>query len=79
MDQQEAVAEIEREAQRVGISIASLCKRHGIHPSTFWRWKLTASNPKPTAASYNDVIGLRDTLKGMVAERNAALPKAAWA
>ena len=79
MDQQEALAEIEREARRVGISIAMLCKRHGIHPSTFSRWKRTAGNPSPTAASYNDVIGLRGTLKAMVEERDASSPKAAWA
>jgi transposase-like protein len=79
MDQQEAIAEIEREAQRAGISIASLCKRHGVHPSTFSRWKRTPANQRPTSASYNDVIGLRATLKTMISERDSAHPKAAWA
>ncbi len=79
MDQQQAIAEIEREARRAGISIASLCKRHGIYPSTFWRWKRTSANPCPTKASYNDVIGLRSTLKDMIEERDAGQPKAAWA
>lgn len=79
MDQQEAIAEIEREARRAGFSIAALCKRADIHPSTYWRWKKTRRNPKPTNASYSAIVSLRTTLKEMIAERDAGEPRAAWA
>ena len=79
MNQQEAIAEIEREARRAGFSIAQLCKRAGVHPSSFWRWKQTPGNPEPTSASYNAIVGLRSTLKTMKEERDAGEPKAAWA
>ena len=79
MDQQEAIAEIEREARRNGISIAALCRRGKVHPSTFSRWKRTPGNPAPTSASYNAIMGLRSTLKAMIEERDAGQPKAAWA
>jgi transposase-like protein len=79
MDQQEAIAEIEREARRAGFSIAALCKRAGVHPTSFSRWKRTPGNPKPASASYNAIISLRATLKAMIEERDAGQPKAAWA
>lgn len=79
MDQQEAIAEIEREARRAGFSIAALCKRAEIHPSTFFRWKKTARNPNPTNASYSAIVSLRSALRELVEERDAGEPKAAWA
>lgn len=51
MDQQTVIIEIEQRAQRARVSIASLCRRVGISPSTFWRWKATELNPDPTGAS----------------------------
>lgn len=62
MDPQEAVLEIERRAWEARVSIRSLCQKAGIHPSTFWRWKKSDTNPEPVVPNLATVNKLHAAL-----------------
>lgn len=51
MNQQEIIASLEARAKAAGLPIAEVCKRAGVHPTTFSRWKVTDRNPVPKGAS----------------------------
>ena len=55
MDQQEILKGLEVRAKAVGLPIAEACKRAGIHPTTFSRWKLSEKNPTPKGATIDSV------------------------
>lgn len=55
MDQQEIIANLEARARRIGLPMAEVCKRAGIHPTTFSRWKLSERNPAPKGATIASV------------------------
>ena len=42
---QKLLAEMERERQELGVSIADLCLESGIDPSTWWRWQKGEASP----------------------------------
>lgn len=51
MDQQQIIASIERRARVAGLSISELCRKAGVHPTTFSRWKESERNPQPIGAT----------------------------
>ncbi len=51
MDQQQIISALEDRAKRIGLPMAEVCKRAGIHPTTFSRWKLSDRNPEPKGAA----------------------------
>ncbi len=55
MGQQEIIANLEARAKRIGLPMAEVCKRAGIHPTTFSRWKLSERNPAPKGATIASV------------------------
>ena len=63
MDQQAIIAGIEARAKALGLPIAELCRRAGVHPTTFSRWKLSEKNPNPIGASLKSLTLLEDVLK----------------
>lgn len=74
MDQQTVIADIEQRAYQARVPINLLCKRAGIHYTTFSRWKKTVRNPDPKGANLHSIGDLYDELDKIDAE-NAA-PKA---
>jgi hypothetical protein len=68
MDQQEIINEIERRAWEARVSISCLCQRAGLHPTTFSRWKRSADNPIPMAATTASLKKLFDALDQIAAE-----------
>lgn len=51
MDQQQIIEAIEARAKSLGVPMNGVCRRAGIHPTTFSRWKLSEKNPKPIGAT----------------------------
>lgn len=51
MDQQEIIVGLEERAKRIGLPMSEVCKRAGVHPTTFSRWKLSDRNPSPKGAT----------------------------
>jgi len=41
--------EILREAEQPGVSISEVCRRHGLAPSVFYRWRAIAENGSTVA------------------------------
>lgn len=76
MDQESVISDIERRAQRAGISIRSLCERADVHPTTFSRWKRTERNPAPMGASLLAIGRLYDALLSFEAQQRRATGKA---
>ena len=68
MDQQSIVTEIERRAKASRVSIAELCRRAGISPDTFFKWRKTARNPDPVGANLHSVEALYRELSKIEAE-----------
>jgi transcriptional regulator with XRE-family HTH domain len=64
MDQQAIIAEIEERAKKLGLSISEVCRRAGVHPTTFSRWKLSELNPDPVGATIKSLRALTDVLDG---------------
>lgn len=62
MDQESIVADIERRAFAAGVSIAALCRKAGVNPTTFSRWKPSERNPNPTSATLRAIEKLYDEL-----------------
>lgn len=56
LDQQTVIAEIERRTQNINLTVAEICGRAGIHPTTFSRWKKTDRTPNPGGANYDSFV-----------------------
>lgn len=69
MDQQAILAALEARAKVLGLPIAEACRRAGIHPTTFSRWKLSEKNPDPKGATINSV----GRLEKVIADHEAAV------
>lgn len=63
MDQESVIADIERRARRVGVSIRALCLRAQVHPVTFSKWKRSERNPEPMGANLHSIGRLYDELR----------------
>lgn len=68
MEQQTIVREIERRAKASRISIAELCRRAGISPDTFFKWRKTPRNPDPVGANLHSIEALYRELDKIEAE-----------
>jgi len=62
MDQQEIIATLEGRAKRAGLPMSEACKRAGIHPTTFSRWKRSEKNPSPKGATITSVAKLEQVI-----------------
>lgn len=62
MDQQSIIASIEDRAKGLGLPMAEVCRRAGIHPTTFSRWKLSGENLDPTGATIKSLTKLEAAL-----------------
>ena len=67
MNQQETVASIEARAKSAGLTLGELCRRAGIHPTTFSRWKLTPRNPEPMKTTLDNIEKLEAVLRDAAA------------
>lgn len=68
MDQQTTIRDIERRAKAARVPLAELCRRAGIHPTTFFRWKKGPKNPDPVGANFHSVEALWRELDNIEAE-----------
>lgn len=73
MDQQKAIVAIEGRAAALGLSVAELCRRANVHPTTFSRWKLSPNNPAPIGPNFRTLERLQSALTDLEAAR-AQLP-----
>lgn len=72
MDRDEIIADIERRARTIGVSMTTLCKRADVHPSTFFRWKKTQRNPAPGGGTFTTIEKLHKALAQLeAADRKA--------
>jgi len=72
MDQQTIIAEIEGRAKKLNLSISEVCRKAGVHPTTFSRWKLSDKNPEPVGATIKSLRALSDVLDAAEAPQRAA-------
>ena len=72
MNQQEIIASLEARARNVRLPMAEACKRAGIHPTTFSRWKLSDKNSTPKGATITSV----ERLDQVIAQAELAAAKA---
>lgn len=70
MDQQDIIASLEARAKAVNLPMSEVCRRAGVHPTTFSRWKLTDRNQKPIGATLVSLNKLDTTISD--AERRGA-------
>lgn len=63
MDQQEIITDLEGRAKAVGLTIAEVCSRAELHPTTFSRWKLSEKNTKPVGANLASISRLRSVIE----------------
>lgn len=75
MDQQSTVRDIERRAKAARISIAELCRRAGISPDTFFKWRKTPRNPDPVGANFHSIEALYRELNKIDADDAQRLRK----
>lgn len=68
MDQQSTIKDIERRAKAARVSIAQLCRRAGVHPTTFFRWRKGPKNPDPVGANFHSIEALYRELAKIEAE-----------
>ena len=68
MEQQSIIAAIEDRARRAGLPIAEVCRRAGVHPTTFSRWKLGSGKRAPSGATVKSLAAIEGVLD--VAERS---------
>lgn len=69
MDQESIVTDIEQRAWRIGVSIDAVCRKAGVAPSTFSRWKPTEKNPEPISATLRSIGKMYDALALIESER----------
>lgn len=62
MDQETIITDIERRARQAGVSMNAVCKRAGVNPTTFCRWKKSERNPEPMGATLVSIGKLYDAL-----------------
>ncbi|MBB5987391.1 transposase [Sphingobium lignivorans] len=55
MDQEAVIADIEARAFAARVSISSICRLAGVHPTTFSRWKKSDGNPQPISANMSSI------------------------
>lgn len=48
-------SQIEAQAKEAGLSVVELCKKAGVAPSTFFRWR--AATTSPTLDMYQKIVG----------------------
>jgi transcriptional regulator with XRE-family HTH domain len=72
MDQQTIIAEIERRAAALHLSISEVCRRAKVHPTTFSRWKLSENNPDPIGATIKSLRAITGVLDQAEATAEAA-------
>lgn len=77
MDQQAILTDLEARAKGVGLPIAEACRRAGIHPTTFSRWKASERNPNPTGAAIPTVGRLQEVIAAAEASHGRASTEAA--
>lgn len=75
MDQQSTVRDIQQRAKAARISIAELCRRAGISPDTFFKWRKTPRNPDPVGANFHSIEALYRELNKIDAEDAKRLRK----
>lgn len=68
MDQQSIIRDIERRAKASRVPIAALCRKAGIHPVTFFKWRKTPRNPDPVGANLHSIEALYRELDKIEAE-----------
>jgi hypothetical protein len=73
MDQQEIIVALESRAKAIGLSMSDVCRRAGVHPTTFSRWKVSEKNPSPIGAT----LASLNKLEQAIAAAEAARPQAA--
>ncbi len=56
MDQQTIIAEIEQRASDRGVAIVLACKRAGVNPSSFYRWRKGQPGALPKIAAVSSAI-----------------------
>lgn len=78
MNQQTIIKIFEDRARLAGVSISAVCVKAGVHPTTFFRWKKSAKNPKPIGATLVSIGKIDDALVEMeaAAERSRKHNKA---
>lgn len=76
MDQEAVIADIEQRAFVVGVSISTVCKRAGVHPTTFSRWKRSSGNPEPISANMKSIEKLYAALVALEATTRRRVRKA---
>mgnify|MGYP002781576386 CR=1 FL=1 len=75
MDQQSIIRDIERRAKASRTPMAELCRRAGIHPASFFRWRKGPKNPDPVGANLHSIEALYRELDKIDAEDAARLAK----
>lgn len=75
MDQQSIVSDIQQRAKASRISIAALCRRAGIHPDTFFKWRKSPKNPEPVGANLHSIEALYRELNKIDAEDTKRLSR----
>lgn len=58
MEQQTVIRDIEKRAKAARVPIAELCRRAGIHPVTFFKWRKGPKNPDPSGANLHSIEAL---------------------
>jgi transcriptional regulator with XRE-family HTH domain len=72
MDQQQIIADFERRASALGLSISEICRRANVHNTTFSRWKISEQNPNPSGATIKSLGAIDAVLTAEEAKQPAA-------
>lgn len=72
MNQESVIADIEERAHRARVSMARVCRRAGINPTTFSRWKPSERNPNPMGATLQSIGRLYSALEEIEREQLGA-------
>lgn len=63
MDQQAIIADLEARAAALGLPISEVCRKAGLHPTTFSRWKRSDKNTDPIGATIKSLNALDEVLR----------------
>ena len=72
MDQQQIIAALEGRAKRLRLPMSEICKRAGIHPTTFSRWKVSDQNLRPINANLGSLSKIEAAISAAEAHHAAA-------